>query len=208
MIAINTQSSIKISDDKVYYFDPFQIKDGANDADYIFITHDHFDHFDRESILKVIKENTTIIVPEYLTSEALSLTNNVIGVVPDSTYTLNVLNFKTTYSYNINKSFHPKDKGNVGYLINIGNTSYYIPGDTDVLEENYDIDVDVAFIPIGGTYTMNYMEAAEYINKIKPRKCIPIHYGSIVGDITLGEDFKKLIDNDIKVELYLKKEGD
>ena len=47
-IVVNTQSSIKLVLDKVVYFDPYKIEDNVNDADIIFITHDHYDHFDRE----------------------------------------------------------------------------------------------------------------------------------------------------------------
>ena len=76
-------------------------------------------------------------------------------------------------------------------------------GDTDIIPEIDDITCDILFIPIGGTYTCDYKEASTYVNKIKPKTVIPIHYGSIVGDISLGEQFKDLIDKDIEVILKL-----
>jgi len=76
-------------------------------------------------------------------------------------------------------------------------------GDTDVVDEINSINCDVLFVPIGGTYTMDYKEAAEYTNNIKPKVVIPIHYGSIVGDINLGEEFKKMVDDKIEVLLKL-----
>ena len=50
-IEVNTQSSIRIKLDKTIYFDPFKIEDERHDADIIFITHAHYDHFDINSIL-------------------------------------------------------------------------------------------------------------------------------------------------------------
>ena len=205
MISINTQSSIRIEKDKVYYFDPFKIDIAKKDADYIFITHDHYDHFDEKSILNVIKDDTLLIVPKYLESEVKKYTNNILLVEPGNDYENDSIKFKTCYSYNIDKNYHPKEKGNVGYLINIDNVFYYIMGDTDSLEENLNIKCDICFIPIGGTFTMDYNEASDFVNNIKPKKVIPIHYGSIVGDISLGDKFKDNIDKDIEVELYIRK---
>ena len=80
-------------------------------------------------------------------------------------------------------------------------------GDTDETEEAKCVKTDVCFVPIGGVYTMNKEEASNYINKLKPKKVIPIHYGTIVGDISLGEEFKKLIDKNIEVEIKIKGEN-
>ncbi len=204
MITINVHSSIKISDKKIYYFDPFKIENKIGDADYIFITHNHYDHYDIESILNIMNEKTIFIVPEYLKEDIQKISNNIISVLPNNKYNIENLNFETMPSYNINKNFHPKSQNNVGYLINIDSISYYIPGDTDVINEMLNIKTDICFIPIGGYYTMDYREAANYINKIKPKKCIPIHYGSIVGDVSLGNQFKNLIDKNIEVELMIK----
>ena len=54
-IDVNTQSSIKITDDKVIYIDPYKIDEELHDADFIFITHDHYDHFDVKSINNIKK---------------------------------------------------------------------------------------------------------------------------------------------------------
>lgn len=62
MIQVNCQSSIKLTGNKVIYFDPIKVEE-KHDADYIFITHPHWDHFSKEDILKIKKENTKIIGP-------------------------------------------------------------------------------------------------------------------------------------------------
>ena len=83
--------------------------------------------------------------------------------------------------------------------MNIQNTRYYIAGDTDITEENQKVKCDIAFVPIGGTYTMDYKEAAELTNKIKPQIVIPTHYGKIVGSKQDVINFSKLIDYPIKL---------
>ena len=129
--------------------------------------------------------------------------NNFIFLNPNEELNYGEYNIKTIPAYNIDKPYHPKEKEYVGYLINIEGINYYIMGDTDVTSEALEVRPDVCFVPIGGTYTMDYEEAVDYINKINPKKVIPIHYGSIVGDITLGNKFKEKINNNIEVEIKI-----
>lgn len=200
-IRINTQASIKLIGDKIIYFDPYNIKEKYNDADYIFITHDHYDHYDEESINKIKKETTKIIVPKSLKEKKHNLV-----VEANNQYIIDDIEFETIPSYNISKPFHPRNLDNVGYNIKLENKKYYIMGDTDRTIEADSVKTDVCFVPIGGTYTMDVEEAIQYINELKPKKAIPIHYGSIVGDISLGEKFKKEISNEIEVEIIIKGE--
>lgn len=200
-VYVFTQSSIKIDKNIKVYFDPFKIDKNFHDADYIFITHDHYDHFDPDSIFKVRKDNTKIIVPRLLKENVNDLgfdDDNMILVVPNESYEIDSLRFNTVSSYNVDKPFHPKENGWCGYVVIINGVTYYIAGDTDGLIENESIDCDVAFVPIGGVYTMDYREASIFINKLKPKIVVPTHYGSIVGRITDGESFSKLVDNDVK----------
>lgn len=202
MIEINCHSSIKITKGIIIYIDPFRINEEKHDADLILITHDHYDHYSPEDINKVIKEDTIIIAPK--TVKELNNKENIIFVEPNKTYNIKGYKIVTVPAYNINKHFHPKENNWVGYIIEIEGIKYYIAGDTDIIPENQQIKCDVALIPIGGTYTMDYKEASELINIIKPKIAIPTHYGSIVGDITDGEKFKKLIDNTIDVQILIK----
>ena len=199
-------SSIKIINEKVIYFDPFRINKNYNDADIIMITHNHYDHYSEEDINKVRKNNTVVVIPEDLLDSVLKLNfakENILTVQPNKTYTLNGIKIETIPAYNINKKFHPKENNWVGYLLEINNTRYYIAGDTDITEENSKIQCDIALVPIGGTYTMNYKEAAKLINHIKPRTVIPTHYGEIVGTKKDSLEFSKLIDKNIKCEILI-----
>ena len=203
-IKVFNQAAIKIESTKNIYFDPYQIKEEFHDADYIFTTHDHYDHYDEESIKNIMKSETMIVVPECLKERVSKLTTNYFLVSPNEKYNLADLSFETTFSYNIDKPFHPKEKGYVGYKIKLEDKHLYIMGDTDYLEENLHMTCDICFIPIGGTYTMDVQEAAAYINELKPELAIPIHYGSIVGDLSLSKQFIDLVNPDIKVEVYIK----
>ena len=111
--------------------------------------------------------------------------------------------FETIPAYNVNKKFHPKENNWAGYIIEIDRTRYYIAGDTDINEENLTVKCDVAFVPVGGTYTMDYKEAAEFVNRIYPKIAVPIHYGSIVGTIQDAEEFINLLDENIEGKILM-----
>lgn len=202
MIEINCHSSIKINEGKIIYIDPFKIEKETHDADIIFITHDHYDHYSPEDIEKIEKQDTIIIAPK--TVKALSKIRNVILVEPNNTYNIEEIKIETIPAYNINKQFHPKENEWVGYIIELNSTRYYIAGDTDITPENKQIKCDIALVPVGGTYTMTFKEAAELVNTINPKIAIPTHYGSIVGEKDDGEKFKNLLNNNIECKILIK----
>lgn len=198
-IEVIHHASIKLSGDKIIYFDPYLIKDQLHDADYIFITHDHYDHWDVDSIKNISKETTKLIVPECLKDR-----NPDFVVEPDKKYVFDNINFETISSYNIDKPFHPKEKGYVGYNILLNGVYYYIMGDTDRTPEAMNVKTDICFVPIGGTYTMNVSEAVDFINDLKPAIAIPIHYGMITGSLDLADEFKNNVNKEIDVEIKIK----
>ena len=207
-IEVLYHSSIRINKEKTIYIDPFKIDRNYNDADIVFITHDHYDHYSEEDIDKVINENTTIIIPEELLTKLLKKginKNAIITVEPNEKYVVQGIKFETIPAYNTNKTFHSKKNGWVGYIIIINGIRYYIAGDTDITEENKKVKCDVAFVPVGGTYTMDFKEAANLINEIKPKIAIPIHYGSVVGTEQDAIDFIRLLHPEIKGIILMKK---
>ena len=199
-IKLNAQSSIKITTDRKIYFDPYLIEEETHDADYIFITHDHYDHLDPDSINKIIKEDTIIIMPKSIKN---NFDNYVLGVIPNNEYIIDDIKFRTVPSYNTNKPFHKKESNWVGYILELDEKDIYVAGDTDITEENKSVSCDIAFVPIGGTYTMDYQEAASLINTIKPRVAIPIHYSTIVGTREDALKFKELLDKDIECRIIM-----
>lgn len=196
-IYLGKQNSIKIKkQNKIIYIDPYKLKGKQESADVIFITHSHYDHFSLKDIEKCKKDSTKIIVTEDLEDEILNngfKKSNVIIVKPDEKYKVLDINFKTVRSYNLFKKYHPKSKNWVGYIIELEGNSYYIVGDSDVNEDILKVKCDVLFVPIGGKYTMNYIEAVGFTNRIKPKYVIPTHYGSFWKGKKEGEFFKDLV---------------
>lgn len=195
-IEVLYHSCIRMNKEKMIYIDPYHIEKNYNDADMIFITHDHYDHYSEEDIDKVRKNNTIFIVPENLLNKLIKKginDENIITLDPGDAENIDGIKVEAIHSYNIDKPFHPKENNWLGYVIEIDGVRYYIAGDTDITEENKNIKCDVAFVPVGGTYTMNFSEAAQLINIIKPKIAVSIHYGSVVGTKQDATDFIKLL---------------
>lgn len=200
-IEVLCHSCIKISKNKIIYIDPFKIEKDYHDADLIFITHDHFDHYSEIDIDKVRKDDTVIIVPEELLVKVLKQgfrQDYIITVYPGDIEIVSGIKFEAIAAYNIDKQFHPKKNAWVGYIIEVEGAKYYIAGDTDVTDENKKVKCDVAFVPVGGTYTMDFKEAAFLINEIRPKVAVPTHYGSVVGSERDATDFIRLLHPSIK----------
>ena len=179
-IYVNTRSSIKITGSKTIYFDPLELTDAPHDADLVFVTHEHYDHFSPEDIEKIINDDTQLIVPqsmlELVESKGFKV-QAIHGINPDQTVNYDGVICHGIPAYNIGKQFHPKANNWVGYLVQMDGETYYAMGDTDVTEEAKKVDADVIFVPVGGKYTMDATEAAEFINSKKRGLVVPIHYG-------------------------------
>ncbi len=200
-IEINTQSSIKLKLGKTLYFDPFKIEESTHDADIIFITHEHYDHFDPESISKIKNDNTIVVGPKSMEDIIGNIEfKDYIYLNPNEEINIAGINIKTIPAYNNEKSFHPRENNWLGYIISYNSILYYIAGDTDKTKENETVKCDIAFVPIGGYYTMDVNEATKLLEIMNPKVVIPIHYGSIVGDKEFGRELKdNLINSDIEV---------
>ncbi len=207
-IEVFTQSSIRIkSQAGTVYFDPFQMREKPHDADFILITHDHYDHFSPEDIAKAGKKDTVLVVPEKMKSkaqEAAGFVGAISTVNPENEYNLNGLEFETVPAYNNLKPFHLKSAKWVGYILKIDGQRIYVAGDTDATKENKQIKCDIALVPIGGTYTMDAKKAAELVNIIQPGIAIPIHYGSIVGKKEDADVFAANVKKPVQVEIKMR----
>lgn len=209
-ITVNKQSSIRIAGSKVLYFDAFGIDKEKHDADYIFITHEHYDHFDPVSIQKVIKSDSVVIAPESMKKKLLAELKvdekTCIFFAPGDAMKMNQILIETVPAYNNLKPFHMKNSKWLGYVVKMDDIDYYVAGDTDANVDVKKVKCDVALVPIGGHYTMDSKQAAELITVINPKAVIPTHYGEIVGKPTDGADFKGLVEaanKGIQVELKL-----
>ena len=176
--------------EKCVYIDPYQLTGDLPKADIIICTHPHFDHCSPEDIAKIQDENTTLVV----TADAVSkVSGNIQIIAPGESLEFGKIKIEAVPAYNTNKSFHPKENGWIGVIIDDGNVRIYHTGDTDAIPEMKKINADVWLVPVSGTYVMTAEEAAEVVNNVKPQVAIPMHYGVIVGSKTDAEKFAELI---------------
>ncbi len=202
-IDVFIQNSIRIrGNGRTIYIDPFRMKEEPHDADYIFITHDHYDHFSVEDIVKVAGDATTLVLPARMESKAAQVPvkfSRVYTVKPGTAHELDGLRFETVPAYNSMKPFHPRSSEWVGYIFDVEEKRVYVAGDTDATREAKEVKCDIALVPIGGTYTMDASKAAGRINIIRPEVAIPVHFGSLVGDPSDADAVASLVEAPVEV---------
>ena len=178
----------------VVAIDPYELRSVPEKADLVLVTHDHFDHCDPNSVRLVAKPDAVIVAPQ---NAASKLGKNVRVVKVGDVLTEKGVTIKVVPAYNVRperQRFHPKNYGGVGYLITLAGKTIYHPGDTDLIPEMDNLgQVDIALLPVSGTYVMDAQEAAEAVKRIKPTHVIPMHYGSIVGSKADAEKFAQLV---------------
>ena len=189
------------------YFDPWKVKAEPHDADLILIGHPHFDHCDPSSVAKVAKKETTILTvadsAEKLKSSQVPGTIQVVK--PGDTAKVKGIKVEVLPAYNTNKNFHPKENQWAGFVVEVEGVRFYHAGDTDFIPEMRGLEVDVALLPVSGIYVMSAEEAAEAAKMMKPKVCVPMHYGDIVGSAADAKRFQELATG-LVVEIMEKKE--
>jgi L-ascorbate metabolism protein UlaG (beta-lactamase superfamily) len=182
---INTRAGI-------VYIDPYRVENGPP-ADLILITHDHFDHFSRDDVVRLAGRRTTAIAPATVTEQ---LKGRTVSIAPGETVEVDELEITALPAYNTNKldsagkPFHSRDAGWVGFVLRDGARRIYHSGDTDVIPEmDQAAGVDVALLPVSGTYVMSALEAAEAARRIDPAVAVPMHWGTVIGSKVDAEAF-------------------
>ena len=176
-------------DGKAIVIDPFQVKQ-CEPADIILISHEHYDHCSPEDVNKIRKDSTVIVTEA---QSATKLAGDVRVVQPGDKLTVSGIPIEAVPSYNTNKSFHPKEKGWLGFIVTVEGVRIYHAGDTDRIPEMASFQVDIALLPVSGTYVMTAEEAVEAARLMKPRVAIPMHYGAIVGSADDAKRFSEAL---------------
>jgi L-ascorbate metabolism protein UlaG (beta-lactamase superfamily) len=190
--------------DFLYYCDPYNIE-VDEPADIIFVTHEHFDHYSEKDIRRIVRDTTIFIGATELTNKVARLPGEKVFIKPWNEYDNDKfkLNVVAVPAYNVNKfrapgiPFHPPEDEKLGFIINIGGVKIYHAGDTDNIPEMDRLkgySIDIALLPVSGTYVMTADEAADAAKRIMPKVAIPMHYGAIVGDRDDAERFKGLLE--------------
>lgn len=190
----------RIKAKKTIYFDPFQIT-GGPEADLILISHDHFDHCSPEDIAKIQGEKTVIITEP---NSAQKLSGDIKTLKPGDTLEIEEIKIEAISSYNTDKDFHPKKNNWLGFIVEVDGVRIYHTGDADFIPEMKSMEVDIALLPVSGTYVMNADQAIEAALAINPKVAIPMHYGAIVGSEEDAQKFKQALEGKVEVVVLSK----
>ncbi len=197
-----THACVRVRGSKTIYFDPYNIDTDVK-ADIILITHEHYDHCSPEDIEKIIKEDTIIIASHQCKEKLKQFEGRVKEIrflKPFEKTNVDNVEIEGFPAYNVNKPFHPKEDEKLGYVVTLDGKRLYHAGDTDVIPEMNGLEnIDIAFLPVSGTYVMTAEEAVEAAKMIRPKVAIPIHYGAIVGTEKDAEKFKEFLGGSCEV---------
>jgi len=192
--------SFRVDGIKTLYFDPFQINGGPG-ADLIFISHDHFDHCSPEDVEKIRKESTVIITEN---DSAKKLKGDIRVLKPGEKREVEGVKIEAVPAYNTDKDFHPRKNGWLGFIVEMDGVRVYHAGDTDFIPEMNGMQVDIALLPVSGTYVMTAEQAVTAAKAIQPKVAVPMHYGAIVGDEQDASLFQKALAGIVEVRLLQK----
>jgi len=203
---------ISTEDGKKIIVDPYNLSEKAvkNKADYIFITHSHYDHCSIKDIEKIVKPETTIVVPADAQSKITKLEKvnmQVIEADDKLSFDEDKIKVEAIPAYNLDKDFHTKADGWVGYLFKFDRVIIYHAGDTDKIPEMEKLSgygkhgqEFIALLPVSGTYVMTADEAADVAKTLNIDIAIPMHYGAGVAG-TL-EDAQHFVEACKQLEVY------
>ena len=187
----------RIDGSKTVYIDPYNIEPGAK-ADLVLVTHDHFDHCSPDDVEKIQQPETVIVTEK---DAAQKLTGNVKTLQPGDSLTIDDVKIEAVPAYNTNKDFHPKANDWLGFVLEMDEVRIYHAGDTDFIPEMKDLNVDIALLPVSGTYVMTADEAVTAALAINPGVAVPMHYGAIVGDSSDADAFKAKLEGKVDVRI-------
>lgn len=175
---------------RVVYFDPYAIKTHEA-ADLVLISHEHFDHCSVPDLMGIVTRGTVIVAAEECKAKLAPMADKVAEIVyvsPGAKVAVGEFTVEAVPAYNVNKfkspgqPFHPKHDRKCGFVLMVGGLRLYHAGDTDVIPEMENlVNIDIAFLPVSGTYVMGPQEAVRAVEIIKPKIAVPMHYGTIVG---------------------------
>lgn len=180
----------------VIYVDPWKLADDSPPADLILVTHEHYDHCSTEDIARIRTDDTVIVANP---GAARKLSGPVRVVRAGDALSARGVKIEAVPAYNVDKQFHPKSAGHVGFVLTVDDSRIYVAGDTDVIPEMQDISVDIAILPVSGTYVMTAAQAVEAVQMIAPAIAVPVHYGEIVGSEADAQQFRDRASCEVRI---------
>ena len=177
------------------HVDPWGVPEDAR-ADYVLLTHPHYDNFSEVDIERLRGPGTVLVAPASMKKQ-LAEADHLMR--PGDLLQLRGIDVLAVPAYNREKKFHPPENGWLGYVFTLGGVTYYHAGDTDFLPSMNGIRCDVAFLPCDGHYTMGPEEAADTARAVDARRVVPIHWGdaSESGSRDDAERLAELLGDDV-----------
>ena len=180
-------ASFRLAGTATVYIDPWKLRDEPP-ADLILVSHSHHDHLSVADIARRTRDDTEVMAPADCL-DGINVTAHRIA--PGEQMTVDNVTVTGVAACNVDKHFHPRENGWVGFVIEMDGKRVYYAGDTDVIGEMGNLaDIDLALLPVGGTYTMDAEEAARAAGTIAPARAVPYHWGDIVGTEADAEAFR------------------
>lgn len=184
--------------------DPYEVAGSGVEprpVDAAFITHPHYDHLSVEDLEGFVGDDTVLVSVEGSRPdlEAAFPDHELVVVAPGDETEVEGVPVEAVPAYNVNKNYHPRDEDWVGFVLTLdagaddGPVRLYHAGDTDRIPAMEDLNVDVALLPVGGTYVMDHEEAAKAAGVLDARVFVPMHYGSVAGTPRDAERFAEVV---------------
>ena len=195
---------------KNIYLDPFQLTDPTlPKADIVVSSHEHADHCHPDSINLISTSSTILVGPKIcqpIFHKEIKEKGSVKELNPHESLEIGKIKIAAIPAYNHHRfrspgnPFHPKEAGHIGAILDIDGTTVYHAGDTDKIPEMSAIDVNIALLPVSGTYVMDVPECVEAVKMLKADIVIPMHVGRGIGKLEYRQDLQELLPNiDVKV---------
>jgi L-ascorbate metabolism protein UlaG (beta-lactamase superfamily) len=199
--------SFRIGGSKTIYIDPWRLQSGSPAADLILVTHSHRDHLSKGDIALIGTPRTIVVGPAEVIGQIAGekIVGETITIRPGETITAAGVTVSAVPAYNTNKFrapgklFHPREDGKVGYIVEHDGRRIYHAGDTDVIPEMAAVTVDIALLPVSGTYVMTADEAALAAATIQAGVIVPMHFGTIVGSLADAQRFAELSPTPVEI---------
>ncbi|MBD3262328.1 MAG: MBL fold metallo-hydrolase [Candidatus Altiarchaeales archaeon] len=189
---------------KTIYIDPYKVV-SKRKADLILVTHSHYDHMDPQTIAALSGSKTTVVGPRDVQN---NLKQEIVSVEPSTEHVFDDVVVCVVEAYNIHRTAHPRGFG-VGYVMELEGKRIYHAGDTDVTPKMLSLkDIDLALLPVGGCFTMDWREASQAVKSFKPEFAAPMHYGSVVGSKKDAKAFKRQVESETATRAIVFESGE
>lgn len=189
-------TSVRIRRDGIeLHVDPSGLSEDSR-ADFILITHPHYDNFSEEDIARVRGPASLVLAPASMKKQFMDADH---FMRPGDLLSLDGVDILAVPAYNVGTRFHPRENDWLGYVFTLGSVTYYHAGDTDFLASMKKIRCDVAFLPCHGRYTMGPAEAAKAAEACGADVVVPIRWGGAVGGRARLDQLSELFAGEVRV---------